>query len=69
MSNCSVKKKVYNYSTNKASSKTFPTISTICMGSATFKYSSYKKVSLQLNPFKSYSGSIGGFGTAIKNKF
>lgn len=66
MPNCSVKKRVYNYSTNNASTKTFPAIGVLAN---TFKNSSYTKLSLTLNPFKSYSGAINGFGTAIKNKF
>lgn len=65
--NCrSVKKRVYNYSTNNASTRTFPTIG---MLANTFKNSSYKTLTKTLNPFKSYSGSINGFGMAIKNKF
>lgn len=65
--NCrSNKKRVYNYSTNNASTKTFPTIG-ILANSIT--NASYSKIPLTLNPFKSYSGSISGFGSVIKNKF
>jgi hypothetical protein len=65
--NCrSVKKRVFNYSTNNASTRTFPTIGILAN---IFKNASYTTLTVQLNPFKSYSGSISGFGTAIKNKF
>jgi hypothetical protein len=66
MPNCSVKKRIYNYSTNNASTTTFPTIGILAN---TVKNSSYTKLSLILNPFKSYSGSVNGFGMVIKNKF
>ena len=65
--NCrSAKKRIYNYSTNNASTATFPGIG---MLSTAFRNTSYNTLSMTLNPFKSYSGSINGFGMAIKNKF
>ena len=56
----------FNYSTNNASTKTFPTISVLANIP---NNSSYNTLSLTLNPFKSYSGSITGFGAPIRNKF
>jgi hypothetical protein len=65
--NCqTTKKRTYNYSTNNASTRTYPSIGILAN---TFKNSSYRTLSLTLNPFKSYSGSITGFGAPIKNKF
>ena len=61
-----VKKQTYNYSTNNASTRTFPTIDVI---SRLSKNSSFTTSSLTLNPFKSYSGSIIGFRQPIRNKF
>lgn len=60
------KKRIYNYSTNNASTKTFPPISVLAN---TPNNTSYKTLSLTLNPFKSYGGSIAGFGSPIRNKF
>lgn len=60
--NCgSIKKRVFNYSTNNASTSRF--------ARNIFKNASYTRLIVQLNRFKSYSGSISGFGMAIKNKF
>lgn len=65
--NCGlIKKRIYNYSSNNASTRTFSNISNIVN---TTRNSSVTTVSLQLNPFKSYGGSIAGFGAPIRNKF
>lgn len=62
----SLKKRTHNYSTNNAYLNMMTSIGILVN---TSKTTCLNNVSITLNPFKSYPGSISGFGMAIKNKF
>ena len=61
-----LKKPKYNYNTYNMTTNMIISVGII---SNTSKRACFKTVSLDLNPFKSYAGSISGFGMTIKNKF